>query len=189
LEQKQHHKNSSTWKVIALVLVALALWLAIYLLFFSESNHTREAEKSEVSYRAVICEKTTQSPSEILTTTNYTSVSEKLNIVFRNSELNSLLFTYDGTYPDEATATRAENEIHSAYHHYIGPLGISTTRYTNTYSIIGNTMNMTLMASASVLKLESLPLFFLSSDMDITNMSLEAYETFYKNLGFACKIE
>ena len=189
MEDEKHHKKSSTWKAIALVLIALALWLAIYLLFFSESKRTLQSEKPEVSYRAVICEKNSQSPSEILTTFNPVSVSEKLNIVFRNNELNSLLFTYDGTYADNAAATRAENEIHTAYYRYIGKLGISVTHYSNTYSIIDNTMNMTLMASAKNLKMDSLPLFFLSSDMDIMKMPAESYESFYKNLGFTCKIE
>ena len=175
-------------KLIIWIIICLGSIGIISMLFYGKTT-TNSSPSTAVSYSALICEKTTQDPSEVLTTSAPQSLTETISVVYRNDILDSLTFAYAGVYANASTASAAENELHSTYYRFIGPLDISISEYNNTYNVIDNTTTMTLKVPASNIKPDILPLFFLGDSTNISSMSREDFDAVYRTKGFTCKKE
>lgn len=173
--------------VVGIILLVL-LGLVIFFITYSKKEAKVVGQNETVKYYALICRRNFQTNDDILTTTGASSVLEELKVTYRNDVIDDLFFSYEGMYEDEAMVKKAETEIHSKYHLYIGPLGIGTSEYANTYNFSGNKLIMNLMASAQKIHPSSLKLFFLDSNKDINNMQAEDFQREYLAQGFSCDI-
>lgn len=172
-----------------IVLFALCLAVGGIVFFLSYKNETVSTTPlgNTVSYRGLICVRNRQSSDEILTTTEPVSVKETAKVIYRNDEFDRVSFTYEGEYATEAQATKAENELHSGYYLYIGPLNIGVSDYPNNYSIIGNKVVMDLSSGRADTPPAILKLFSYDLPVNVSAANEEEIVQNYTSKGFNCK--
>lgn len=135
---------------------------------------------------AVVC--TTQQPSNpgVFSSANATGVSYEARAVFDPAgQLRGLNFFYSGTYPNQAATKAAEFKIHSEYN-FKWQGRYPDNPFSSHFSIIGNTVRVTIYADAEKLDQTNATFILLNLSKAVDELTPSDITKNYQSQGFTC---
>lgn len=169
------------------ILFLLILSIILVLLFTYQKSSTKTNSKTDTPLETLICQKTTDSPDDILTTDEPISLVKKLRVIFRGHKFSSIMFSYSSAYDSAEKAAAAESKIHITYNQYVGDHNISVEKYNPNYDIIDSRLEMTLYIEKAQLSEPTSRLFFIDQLSDLN--SIEKLKSTYQSKNFDCHKE
>lgn len=112
----------------------------------------------------------------------------RINMIFNGEEdLKAISLEYTLNYATEDEAYRAEAVSHAELNRSLASAGYSTDKFENKFARYNNKLIISLFSNLNELDQISASFFMLNHDAVVSSKTMDEYEEYYTNQGFACK--
>lgn len=180
-QQIKHHKERNIFFVLLFIAVVTGV-LALLIGGFSDRTTLTTSGNIDVSIDALVCSSVSKSSESIFDLSGANRADQRLNITFKNDEMDAIMYSLDAEYASEDTARAKEAELHAEYSAYIAKYNINAENISETFAYYDNSAKVSLYANRAALNRQTAQVFLLDSD----NYTIEQLKAHYADKGFAC---
>ena len=169
------------------IIAIIAFFLVLVLSNGTEMHYATERAPEDMV--VLVCDGTASSKNSFFEDNVEMSYSDKIKVLFNNEKLNSINYTFSGSYNSEESADEASSKMHAKYNIHMGETGIDQEALYPTFTVDGANLLVNFSITNENLNSKTAELVFIDNDQfkKIKNSSIDEVKNVYKQNGFDCK--
>ena len=185
----QKKKNSIYWVAFGgcAIIAVIAFFLVLVLSNGKETHYVTETPPEDMT--VIICDGTASLKNNFFEDTGAMNYSDKIKILFDNDNLDSINYTFSGSFNSEKSATDASSEMHAKYNTHMSETNVDQEALYPTFTVDGTNLLVNFSITNKDLNSKTAELVFIDNDQfkKLKNASVDTVKNIYKQNGFDCK--
>ena len=173
---------------IVISLIIIIVCALVFLLTYQKETTDKSILKT-ASQTSLICNANNPA-APFFSDDKAVNSSHDLRLTFRNDAISELYYAYKADFTTNDLATAASGSLHAKYNIYLSEKGVDAEKYSPTFSVIDNNLQITIYATQSSFNSAVAKLFFIDSEYvnSANNLSPEAYAEIFTAQNFQCNL-